>query len=565
MGRRTGQINFEVGRPRAVEAGPRMDVCGFVGFVRRGDARAAVTVESAAEFAHHFGPDAEVGGRSSQLGSSVRAFFQNGGQRAVVVGVPVDLGPSAAALWDPLLGHCTALSLRAEAFAQRDDAQVEPSPAAEGFRGIHALLDHEEVSLIAVPDATLMAGGAGKTTVTWTLGDTPPQAPTPHMTRPLFRPVTELIEPAAAITPTWDLTVKARLDDRPALLHWITKPDVPGLRFEVQSSPTPAFKLMETLVLGSTEHTLLVELPTTGTLCFRVRANDGPWSATLTYTAEQIPGSEAGTEEVEAIRALHTALLRLCAARGDTLGLLSLPQRATADEARTHVAEVLRPLGALEGQVASFGAVFHPWLLSVEAGRTLPCIPPDGLVAGLMAAHTQATGCWRSPANLRLSGLLGLADDTATKISRALAALGEGEPTINTLAATNRGVLLLSADTLSLDPDWRPLGVRRLMGLIRRLALRQGQVYVFETGGPALARTAATGFYAVLQDLFRQGALAGNVVHEAFEVAAWAGAPTGPRGTSLFVELRVAPSVPARFLHVRLLNNEAGGLATVGD
>ena len=40
--------------------------------------------------------------------------------------------------------------------------------------------------------------------------------------------------------------------------------------------------------------------------------------------------------------------------------------------------------------------------------------------------------------------------------------------------------MVLSADTLSDDPDLRPINVRRLLILLRRLALRLGATYVFE-------------------------------------------------------------------------------------
>jgi phage tail sheath protein FI len=123
---------------------------------------------------------------------------------------------------------------------------------------------------------------------------------------------------------------------------------------------------------------------------------------------------------------------------------------------------------------------------------------------------------------------------------------------------THLGVVALSADTLCDDAELRPVPVRRLLHLLRRLAAREGQQYAFEPNGEGLQGAARRGFEGVLADLFAAGALAGRRPEQAFRVAV--SAPAGRDGAQLVVELRVAPSLPLRFLTVRLVRAADGRL-----
>lgn len=87
-------IRIEVAPSRLTEALPRMDVAVFVGFAARGPTHLPVVVESAAQFAAIFGPDAALawdGERGERiyafLGPTVRAFFANGGRRCWIIRV----------------------------------------------------------------------------------------------------------------------------------------------------------------------------------------------------------------------------------------------------------------------------------------------------------------------------------------------------------------------------------------------------------------------------------------------------------------------------------------------
>jgi phage tail sheath protein FI len=92
------------------------------------------------------------------------------------------------------------------------------------------------------------------------------------------------------------------------------------------------------------------------------------------------------------------------------------------------------------------------------------------------------------------------------------------------------------------------------MILLRRLALRRGANYVFEPNGPELRRAVEHSFGELLTDLFRRGAFAGVTPSQSFRVVTddTINTPADDEAGRFFVELRIAPSVPMRFLALRL-------------
>ena len=126
---------------------------------------------------------------------------------------------------------------------------------------------------------------------------------------------------------------------------------------------------------------------------------------------------------------------------------------------------------------------------------------------------------------------------------------------VNLLLQEPEGFLTLSADTLSADADLRPINVRRLLQLLRRLALRDGQAYVFEPNDARFRRIVQRGFETVLGYMFDRGAFAGTTQPRRSRSSP--ATKSTRRGSvdvgRFFVELKVAPSRPLAFLTVRLV------------
>ena len=91
---------------------------------------------------------------------------------------------------------------------------------------------------------------------------------------------------------------------------------------------------------------------------------------------------------------------------------------------------------------------------------------------------------------------------------------------VNVVARRPAGFVPLDADTLSVDESLTPVGVRRLMILLRRLALRHGTTYVFEPHDEQFRSMVRRTFETLLGELYPAGAFAGAVPSEAFRVVA---------------------------------------------
>src|SRR5262249_44876287 len=158
---------------------------------------------------------------------------------------------------------------------------------------------------------------------------------------------------------------------------------------------------------------------------------------------------------------VHRALLRLCAARGDILAVLALPEHFHEDDMLGYVAELktsvptrpvtgVFPLGGGESHAFSYAAVYHPSITTREELLGLRTAPSAGAAAGVMARRTILRSAWIAPANEPLAAVVALTPriDPGRHLDLLLAQL-------NLVRQEAQGFLTLNADTLSLDPELR--------------------------------------------------------------------------------------------------------------
>ncbi len=349
------------------------------------------------------------------------------------------------------------------------------------------------------------------------------------------------------------------------LLTWTPATVVPAASYEVQRRPHPLFERdTTTTTIGSTTTTthLLLSRPAYGTSYARVRqllaGVAGPWSVTVAVSAlpatpwvvtEPDPG--AGDDAISPVALdVHRALATMAAARQDLTVLVSFPRWYGVDLVERH-------LGRLADHFEYLHA-HHPWGLvaSTTAGAGTVAIPADGAVAGRLARGSIERGPWVATAGAPLAGMLGVATDRVPVDAARLRTVQ-----VNGLVLTRRGVMLTGVDTLAPDRQVRPVTVRRLLILVRRLALREGREIVFEPNRPDLRRLLQTRFESALGLVFRLGGLAGASTTEAYRVLCDEGL-NPPRVTDagqVVVELQLAPSYPLEFLVVRLVQADDGG------
>jgi phage tail sheath protein FI len=126
---------------------------------------------------------------------------------------------------------------------------------------------------------------------------------------------------------------------------------------------------------------------------------------------------------------------------------------------------------------------------------------------------------------------------------------------INLIRQEPSGFICLCELTLSDNPDLSPINVRRLMSFLRKTVLQAGVDYVFEPNSDEFRRGVQRGFEALFDRLLQLGAFAGRTSSDSFQVdtSSSVNTPQAMDNGQFFVEIRVAPSVPMRFLTIRLL------------
>jgi hypothetical protein len=365
-------------------------------------------------------------------------------------------------------------------------------------------------------------------------------------------------------------------------------------RIEIQRSSEHSFLNPQQLFSGHLNELALaddhmseffIEASADTTFYYRARGfarqTKGPWSNTLVINPVNLSRSllQASEDFSDAdILAVHRALLRLCYARGDLFGVLALPRHYTVQQARNHIAKLnpgasdildsseltadalsakVYPLRHGEAAVMSHCGLYYPWLACqtdnpASGGVSIRFIPPDGACSGKIAAKSIEQGAWIAAANSPINNVLAL----DTKISKAQW-LQLMSSRINVVRECSSGFQLMSADTLSANSELSEISVRRLMSLLVRLALREGNRHVFEPNSAELAERVQTHFESLFDGLYARGAFAGKNTTEAYRVITDSRVNTHQSidDGRFIVELQVAPSQPLKFIRIRLVQS----------
>ncbi len=251
---------------------------------------------------------------------------------------------------------------------------------------------------------------------------------------------------------------------------------------------------------------------------------------------------------LEAVYQVQAALIQHCEERGDRVALID-PPFTTAQENALGLSAVQAWRSRFDSTYAAF---FHPWLLVVEPRGQKPVrsIPPSGHAAGQFVLNDLEIGVHKAPANRVLQWV----QDITVKISDTEHGL------LNTIginairAESGRGLRIMGARTLSSDPDWRYINVRRLLIMIRKAIDLSMQWAVFDQNNFVTRMKITSVLTEFLSALWQRGALVGAVPEEAFFVKCddTNNPPEERANGKLLAEVGVAPSVPFEFIVVRV-------------
>lgn len=166
-------------------------------------------------------------------------------------------------------------------------------------------------------------------------------------------------------------------------------------------------------------------------------------------------------------------------------------------------------------------ALYYPWIrVSNPMAATDPLqpgqldLPPSGHVCGIYARTDIQRGVWKAPANETVTGALGLQRAVSFGEQERLNPLG-----VNCIRALpNRGIRVWGARTISSDPEWKYVNIRRYFLYLESSIDRGTQWAVFEPNGEALWANVRTTISDFLYNEWVNGALLGANPKEAYFV-----------------------------------------------
>ncbi|HEX8146408.1 MAG TPA: phage tail sheath C-terminal domain-containing protein [Pyrinomonadaceae bacterium] len=250
------------------------------------------------------------------------------------------------------------------------------------------------------------------------------------------------------------------------------------------------------------------------------------------------------------LKAGQGGLLAHCQKMGERFAILDSPRGAETGKGSNRIEEW--PDHFRLAPYSKYGALYYPWLREKAAdfsGRDL-FVPPSGHLAGIYARVENREGVGRAPANEPLDGVVEFEfclNDAAQSILNPKG--------VNCLRSfPGRGLLVWGARTLSPDPLWRYVSVRRLSLSIIKQILVNLRWTVFEPNDAALWRKIVATLTTYMRDLFRRGALAGARPEESFFVKcdAETNTPDVVGAGQAVTLVGFAPARPAEFVHVTI-------------
>ena len=251
------------------------------------------------------------------------------------------------------------------------------------------------------------------------------------------------------------------------------------------------------------------------------------------------------------LKTVQTSVLNHCESMKDRFAILDSPPDLGVQEIkewRTTVA----------GFDSMYGAMYYPWIKvanqTPKAQRKdgegdLVAVPPCGHLAGLYARVDADRGVHKAPANEIVRGAVDLTFQVTRNEQDLLNPVG-----VNCIRSfPGMGIRAWGARTLSSDPGWRYINVRRLFNFIEESIEQSTQWVVFEPNDADLWARVQRDISAFLDRVWRSGALFGMTADEAFYVKC--DRETNPPETrdagQLICEIGIAPVKPAEFVVFR--------------
>ncbi|QKW09308.1 phage tail sheath subtilisin-like domain-containing protein [Streptomyces sp. NA04227] len=259
---------------------------------------------------------------------------------------------------------------------------------------------------------------------------------------------------------------------------------------------------------------------------------------------------QRGAIDLEAVKAVQLGLIAHCELMGDRVAVIDPPPGLNARQIHVWRQETA-------GYDSKYAALYYPWIKTFDpASGQSRLIPPSGHVAGIWARNDSERGVHKAPANEVVRGAVDLELQITRGEQDLLNPIG-----VNCIRAfPGRGIRIWGARTLSSDPAWRYLNIRRYFNYLEESILIGTQWVVFEPNDHNLWARIRRNISAFLVNEWRGGALFGQSPEQAYYVKC--DEETNPPESvdlgRVICEIGIAPVKPAEFVIFRLAQFSSG-------
>lgn len=246
--------------------------------------------------------------------------------------------------------------------------------------------------------------------------------------------------------------------------------------------------------------------------------------------------------------AVQSALITHCEKMANRFAILDAPSSLTDIDSLCKYREQFD---------TSYAAMYHPWLNVFDSLlKKNTYVPPSGAMAGIYARVDSTQGVWKAPANEIVRNATGLSVNYNNSEQGKLNFRG-----INLIRSLpGMGIRVWGARTCSSDSNWKYIHMRRLFIYLKESINANTSWVIFEPNDESLWLRVYGTIRIFLTNLWRDGALAGSTVDEAFFINVGRSTMTQDDilNGRLICVIGVAPVRPGEFIIFRITQKAEG-------
>jgi phage tail sheath protein FI len=259
---------------------------------------------------------------------------------------------------------------------------------------------------------------------------------------------------------------------------------------------------------------------------------------------------QQGIIDLEGVQAVQLAMIAHAELMGDRVAILDAPPSLNAQQIKEWRVDKA-------GYDSKYATLYWPWVKVFDPlSGTAIFVPPSGHIAGIWARSDDTRGVHKAPANEVIRGAISLELNITKGEHDQLNPNG-----INCIRSfPGRGIRVWGARTISSDPSWRYLNVRRLFNFVEESIFEGTQWVVFEPNDQRLWGRVKRTINSFLLRVWRDGALFGATPDQAFFVKCDEenNPPEVRDAGQLIVDIGIAPVKPAEFVVFRIAQFSGG-------